>query len=194
MDLDIDLKTSFEATDIFPEAIRAMMFNNDEIKKHPAGHYFQKIPTDPVTGLAAIPYNRAEDVGYYKIDFLHLSLLDNFESKDEIRQLIKIEPDWDLLLNPDIYDQIFQLGRHYSLVSKIKPTSVEEVADCIALVRPGKRDMAEQYIRATKQGRRALRKTLYTKPTDGTYYFKKSHATAYALTVKLQLHLIKAEL
>jgi len=172
-----------------------MIFTKEgEIKKHQAGCYFQTMPTDPVTGLAAIPYDRAEDKGFYKIDFLRLNLLDNFESKEEIRELVKIEPDWDLLLDQSIYDRIFQLGQHYSLVSLIKPKSVPDVADCIALVRPGKWYLKEQYVNASNRGRQALRQELYEKPPNGGYYFKKSHATAYALTVKLQLHLFKSDL
>ena len=192
MDIDIDLQSDFDPSDIFPKVVRAMIFTKEhEVKKHPAGHYFQSIPTDPMTGLAAIPYDRAEELGFYKIDFLHLGLLDHFKSKEEIRALTKIEPDWSLLLDETIYDRIFQLGRHHSMVSKIKPKSVQDVADCVALIRPGKHGMIEKYISATQQGRAALRRELYKKPDAGQYYFKKSHATAYALTVKLQLHLFK---
>jgi len=194
MDIDLDTQSSFDPSELFPEAVKAMIFTKDgEIKKHPAGHYFQNIATDPISGLAAIPYSEAEDAGFYKIDFLHLSLLDIFNSKDEIRSLLKIEPDWDLLLDQDIYPRLFQLSRHYSLVSLIEPKSVKDVADCVALIRPGKSEMKERYINADTHGRVALREELYKKPTNGTYYFKKSHATAYALTVKLQLHLFAVE-
>ena len=195
MDIDIDMRSDFNASETFPNTIKAMMQEkNGKIKKHPVGHYFQDIPTDSVTGLAAIPYKLAEDKDYYKIDFLTLNLLDNFESKDEVRQLTMIEPDWDLLLDASIYDDLFQLGGYYTLVSQLRPRSVPDVADCIALIRPGKRDLSNRYISATKQGRLALRQELYKKPVNGAYYFKKSHATAYALTIQLQLHVIKAKM
>ena len=195
MDIDLDLPSKFEPSDIFPNVVRALIFGKDGvIKKHPAGHYFQSIPVDPISGLAAIPYDRAEDRGYFKIDFLHLNMMDHFESKEEIRELMKEEPDWDILLDQEQASKIFQLNRHFSMVSKIKPRSVRTVADCIALIRPGKHDMIERYVRASEKGREALRRELYKKPTNGVYYFKKSHATAYALTVTLQLHLIKAGL
>ena len=195
MDIDIDTPPDFDPTDIFPDIVRAMIFNKEgEISKHAAGCYLQTMPTDPVTGLAAIPYDRAEGKGFYKLDFLHLNLLENFESKEEIRELSRTEPDWDLLLDQSIYNRIFQLGRHYSLVSAIEPKSVPEVADCTALIRPGKQHIKEKYVNASNRGRQALRRELYEKPSNGAYYFKKSHATAYALTVKLQLHLFKAGL
>lgn len=195
MDIDIDVKPSLDVSNVFATAINAMMVNNDgTIKKHPVGYYFQDIPTDPITSLSAIPYKRAESMGYYKIDFLSLNMLDHFASKSEIRTLLEIEPDWDLLLDSTIYDRLFQLGRHYSLVSILKPRSVPALADCIALLRPGKRKLTNEYIAASPIGRNALRKALYEKPKNGEYYFKKSHATAYALTIKLQLHLFTAQL
>ncbi len=97
MDIDIDLKTDFDPQKYFKEAVRASMVKNGELIKHPAGAYFQPIPVDSVTGLSAIPYEQAEEAGYFKIDFLHLSTLDFFDNKQQIRTLIKKEPDWLLL-------------------------------------------------------------------------------------------------
>jgi hypothetical protein len=31
---------------------------------------------------------------------------------------------------------------------------------------------------------------VWEKPTDGAYFFKKSHATAYALAVRVQMNLL----
>lgn len=188
MDVDIDFRTDFDPLDIFPEAVRASRVQNGELKPHTAGAYFQQMPKDTITGLAAIPYEEAENIGYFKIDFLHLSFLDNFESKDEIRVLLKHDPDWLLLQSPDAVSKLFQLHNHFDLVSKVKPQSVQELADCIALIRPGKRYLLNAYLK----DRNAIRKELYVAPEDGRAWFKKPHAIAYALTITLQLHLIKA--
>lgn len=185
MDIDIDFQTTFDPRRIMRQAIPASMVKNDELVKHPCGHYFQTIPVDEETELAAIPYEQAEQLGYFKIDFLHLSTLDHFKSKDEIRQLLTQEPDWRLLLDPDVVAKLFQISKHYNLISKIRPKSVQEVADCIALIRPGKRHLIDQYLR----NKEAVRKELYRRSDDG-YYFKRSHAISYALTIVLQLHLI----
>jgi len=190
MDVDIDFPTTFDPLDYFDEAIRASMVNKDaELIKHPAGVYFQSIPQDSLTKLAAIPYKTAEELGYFKFDFLHLSLLDYFESKDEIRELIKIEPDWMLLESAVHVQKLFQLSKHYDVVSMVKPKTVQELADCIALIRPGKRFLLNAYIK----DRNAVRKELYRKDEEAQYYFKKSHAISYALTIVLQLHLIKGK-
>lgn len=190
MDIDIDF-AEFDILKYFPMATQASMVKDGVIKKHPAGAYLQAIPKDQITGLAAIPYKQAEEIGYFKIDFLHLNLLDIFESKAEIRALIKKEPDWSLLEDQETVEKLFQIHRHFDTVYKIKPKSIQELADVIALIRPGKKFMTSLYITNREQ----VREELYKKPEDPTkYYFKRSHALAYALNIVLQLHLIKAQI
>ncbi len=186
-DIDIDFQSSFDPTTYIKAAIPASMVKKGELSKHPCGHYLQTIPIDPVTGLAAIPYDRAAEFGYFKIDFLHLSLLDNFNSKQEIRDLLKIDPDWSLLTDPTVVPKLFQLHRNHTLLARVRPSSVQEVADCIALIRPGKRDYLEPYL----LDREKVRPYLYRHDGDDKSSFKRSHAIAYSLTVVLQLHLIK---
>ena len=190
MDIDIDLKSDFDPKNIFPEVICASMVRDDQLVKHNVGVYFQKIPIDSLTGLAAIPYEQAEEVGYFKVDFLHLSLLDEFETKEEIRALINAEPDWSLLLDPDVVSKLFQIHRHFDIVSVIRPQSVQELADVIAIIRPGKRALLDKYIK----NRDAVRPFLYRQDDEDKSAFRRSHAIAYALNIVLQLHLIRGGL
>lgn len=191
MDIDIDFKTDFDPLEYFPQAVRASMVEKDELKKHPAGAYLQNIPKDLITNLAAIPYKKAEELGYFKIDFLHISLLDVFESKQEIRALLKMEPDWFILEDRESVEKLFQIHRHYDIIMKIKPKSINELADAIALIRPGKRHLLDYYV----NNKEKIREELYKKPEDiEKYYFKRSHSLAYALNIVLQLHLIKAKI
>lgn len=186
MDIDIDLQTNFKPNTIFNNMVFASMVKKDQLVKHNCGVYFQNIAKDAVTDLAAIPYEEAEILGYFKIDFLKLSLLDQCSSKQQIRQLISKQPNWNMLKDKNIVEQLFQIHNHYNLIQQINPTSVIELADVIALVRPGKKDLLSQYL----QNREKTRKLLYGKTKDG-YYFKKSHAISYALTIVLQLHLLE---
>lgn len=188
MDIDLDFQTSFNPLDYFDEAVRASMIKDKVLSKHPAGAYFQNIAIDPITGLAAIPYKEAEDADYFKVDFLHLSLLNYFESKEEIRKLIKVEPDWMLLESAVNVQKLSHIHRYYDLVNRIKPKSVQDLADILALIRPAKKHLVEYYIK----DRNAVRPELYRKPDDGGYYFKRGHSVAYSLNIVLQLHLIKA--
>lgn len=189
MDIDIDCKGDFIPEEIFPECTRASMVQNKKLLKHAAGVYFQNIPKDPITKLSAIPYDKAEDFGYIKIDILSLpSVLGYFQSKKEIKVLMHKEPDWKLLEKKSVVNKLFQLGNSFWLVSQLKPKSIEELADCTALIRPGKSALVKKYL----QEKDKVRKVLYMAPSDGGYYFKRSHALAYAYNIILQLHLIKA--
>jgi len=189
-DIDIDFPTTFDPHKYFPHAIRASMVKNGKLAKHTVGIYFQNIPVDKITGLAAIPYKQAEQLGYFKFDFLHISVLnflDCFENKDQVRQLLKTNPDWSLLEKTEVVGKLFQLHEHYDILQKVKPKSVQELADVIALIRPGKRHLLKEYL----NNRDIVRQELYRKTDNQTYYFKRSHAVAYAMTIILQLHLIK---
>lgn len=187
MDIDIDFPSNFVLTDVIKEAIPASMVKKGDLVRHPCGYYLQTMPVDLHTGLAAIPYDQAAGHGFFKIDFLHLSLLDNFTNKEEIKNLIKSEPDWSLLVDPTVVSKLFQLHRNHTLLSKVKPRTVQELADCIALIRPLKYEYLEPYL----IDRNKVRPYLYRQDGDDKSSFKRSHAIAYALTVILQLHLIQ---
>lgn len=186
MDIDIDTPSKFDPKDIFPDVTSASMINDGRYRKHPAGVYFQQVPTEPTLGVASIPYNYAPYFNLFKVDFLHLTMLDHFDSKEQIRALIKQEPNWELLTDPDVVPELFQLKNHYDVLSWIKPQSVQELADCVALIRPGKRHLLDQY----KIDTRGTRLELYKQPLPKGC-FKKAHAIAYAFNIILQLHAIQ---
>ena len=189
MDIDIDLQTKFDPIKAFPGvAVRASMVREGELVPHPCGAYLQAVPVDPLTGLAAAPYEEAEALGCFKIDFLHLHVYDEFASRDEIKALLDIDPDWMLLQIPSVVINLFQLGRHLDVLQAVKPRSVIELADCLALIRPQKKYLLKYYL----QDRLKARPMLYSKEHgEGGYGFKKAHAIAYAYVIILQLHLVK---
>ena len=80
------------------------------------------------------------------------------------------------------------MSKHYDLIEQVKPTSILELADCLALIRPQKRFMLKKYLENPAK----IREQLYKSESwsDG-YAFKKAHAIAYAMVIVLQLHLIK---
>jgi DNA polymerase III alpha subunit len=184
MDVDIDLPTSFKPENLFPW-VRASLVKNEDLHPHPCGVYPQNITKDPITGLSAIPYKDAEELGYYKIDFLHLGVYDHFQSRAEIDELLKVEPDWGLLTLPSEQKKLFQLSNHGDILTAVKPKNIEELADVLALIRPGKKQYAKLY----RTQRDAVRRILYAADESG-YSFKKSHAIAYAMVIVIQLHLI----
>lgn len=184
-DIDIDFRTDFNPKKLFPWT-KASTVKDGVLRAHPCGVYPQKISIDDVTGLAAIPYKEAEEIGYIKIDCLHLGILDYFETREEIDALLDIEPDWGLLTIPSEQKKLFQLSKHGDILSMVKPKSIEELADVLALIRPGKKQLVKLYLTQ----REATRRILYAKDESG-YSFKRSHAIAYALNIQLQLLLIQ---
>ncbi len=184
MDIDIDISKNVSITNIFNTVI-ASTIEDGVIKKHLVGHYFQNIPKDEQTGLAAIPYKDAEKFGYTKIDFLHLTLLDIFSGREELEALLAKEPNWKLLENEDIVKELFHISKHFGVVEKVKPKSVEDLADILALIRPNKVHLLDKYL----QNKESVRKVLYHKIDASD--LRKSHAIAYALNIKLQLNYIE---
>ncbi len=185
MDIDIDLEPDVDIQKIFRNVIPASMVDDGELKQHPVGFYFQDIPMDILTGLSAIPYGNTEEFGYYKIDMLTVHLLKHFDSKAEMRKLQHKEPNWDLLLDETVVKTLFHLGKHHSTLMKVKPRSVQTLADVFALIRPNKRPLLDKYIKNPDK----YRTEIYTKrsPED----MRKAHAIPYALLIVLQLHLIE---
>ena len=188
MDIDIDVSDNKSVRTYFPKAVRASIVENNDIKPHIVGMYFQNIPIDVMTGVAAIPHDYAEDYGYNKIDILNLSFLDNFENKKQIRMLLKQEPDWTLLLKDTVIEKLFHLSKHAETLKKIAPKTVEELADVLALIRPNKKHLIDKYVK----NKQSVRKELYKKVDASD--LRKSHAIPYALLIVLQLHLIKANI
>lgn len=186
-DVDIDISPTVDIASLFPTWRKAAVVREGKYTPHPCGVYPQSIPEDPVTKLAAIPYDDAEDIGYFKIDFLNLTVYQKFKSRKDIEDLLKIEPDWTLLQLPSNHQKLFQLANHGELLLKLKPSTIEELADVIALIRPGKRQLVPLY--AKDKG--LARPIIWKKDADGGYAFKKSHALSYAHVIVLQLHLIE---
>jgi len=186
MDVDLDTTPSFNPAKYFPSWVKASVLRDGELTPHPCGVYPQKISVDPITGLSAVPYDRAEEFGYLKIDFLHLNVYQHFSSRDEIEKLCKKDPDWSLLQIKRVQEKLFQLSKHGDLLNQLKIKSLHELADAMALIRPGKKQLLGLY----QKDKISARKALYSKDDNG-YAFKRSHSFAYALVVVLQLHLIE---
>jgi DNA polymerase III alpha subunit len=185
-DVDIDCAPTVDAPTVF-NWTRAAVVRDGLYTPHPCGVYPQQIPVDPITRLAAIPYDAAEELGYFKIDFLHLNVYQHFKNRAEIDELIAKEPDWTLLQVPSNHHKLFQLANHGELLLKLKPTSIQELSDVMALIRPGKRQLVPLY----QKSKEMARPIIWKKDDDTGYSFKKSHALSYAYVLLLQLHLIE---
>jgi DNA polymerase III alpha subunit len=152
--------------------------DNKKILPHPSGVYLERVPVDLLTGNAAIDYNRGDALGFFKVDILTNTSYDGFKSKQDLLEHANKTPDWDLLHKQDVVGKLPHISKHFDLVVKVSPHSVESLADCLALIRPGKTHLIDEYLENPEQ----VRRRLYLRPKEGVY-FKKSHAISYALMI-----------
>ncbi len=181
-DVDIDFYDRDNTLKLFKHT-PATIIKNDKTEKHKTGIYFHAVPEHPVTGHATIDYKKAEERGYFKIDCLNVSIYKDVKSEQELVELMIQEPDWDMLKDAKVVDQLFHLNGHFNIVSKLEPRTIEQLAAVLAIIRPAKRQlMYKDWVDIIKE--------VWIKPTDGSYFFKKSHAVAYAQAIVVQMNLI----
>ena len=181
-DIDID----FAHRDLALEHLKHVDASINPSKKHNTGIYCTSIPYNPITDLSTIDYKEAEDRGYFKIDFLNVSVYEKVRDREHLKQLMETEPLWDLLEQDDFTDLLFHVNGHGSLMRQMKPRSIEELAMLLALIRPAKKHLIGKSFTEIGQ-------TIWEKPENGEYYFKKAHAIAYAHVVVVQMNLICEE-
>jgi len=186
MDIDIDFSDRNKILDLIDHRV-AMRKDKGKSVKHNTGIYAQEIPHDPFTNLSTIDYETAESRGYFKIDFLNVSIYDGVENEEHLQRLLNIEPLWILLEHREIVEKLFHINAHYDLVSKLKPTSIEQLAAVLAIIRPAKRYLNE------KSWNEIMRE-VWERPAEDQYFFKRSHAIAYACAIVVQLNLICEQL
>lgn len=178
-DIDID----FADRDIVLSKIqhRVAVINNE--KKHNTGVYVTEIPHNPVDNYSTIDYKTADDRGYFKLDFLNVSIYKDVQSEAHLQELMNKEPIWELLQHSEFVDQLFHLNGHTSILKQTCPTSVEQLAAVLAMIRPAKRYLIGKTWTE-------IMKEVWTKPENDEYYFKKAHAISYAVAVVVHMNLI----
>ena len=78
---------------------------------------------------------------------------------------------------------IRKLSNHFNIVKQHPPTSLEQLAMILAIIRPGKRHLGGKIWEE-------IDADVWVKPNDDSYFFKKSHSYGYALAIIVQLNLI----
>lgn len=92
---------------------------------------------------------------------------------------------WDLLYDANFCSQLIHVGNHYStLLQMPEPVnSIPRLAMFLAVIRPAKRHLIGKTWKEVAE-------TVWDKPADDSYYFKKSHAVAYAHLVVVHMNLL----
>jgi DNA polymerase III alpha subunit len=182
-DVDIDFADREQILRLLPHVPAMQNLQTGSRQKHKTGVYFHPVPTNPYTGWCDVDYQQAEELGFFKVDLLNVSLYQKVKSKDQLDALANQEPMWELLQDNDFVNLLFHLNGHGEILKKTCPTSVEQLAAVLAMIRPAKRYLiGKPWTTITKE--------VWTKPESGEYFFKKSHATAYAVAIVAQMNLI----
>jgi DNA polymerase III alpha subunit len=181
-DIDIDFVDREQALQLFKHSVASRQ-EDKKIVKHNTGVYFHEVPVDAITGLCSIHYEQAEAEGYFKIDFLNVGIYKGIKNEEHLINLMNQEPVWDLLLDDAFTDLLFHVNGHGAILRQMKPTTVEQLAAVLAVIRPAKRYLIGKDWTTVMQ-------EVWQKPSNNEYYFKKSHAVAYATAVVVQMNLI----
>jgi hypothetical protein len=185
-DIDIDFVDRDQALKLFKH-IKASRVDNDQLIKHNTGVYLHEVPVNAIEDLCSVPYEVAEERNYFKIDFLNVGIYNGVTNEEHLVTLMNREPLWDLLLDDNFNSLLFHVNGHGGILREMKPKTVEQLAAVLAMIRPAKRYLV---------GRdwQTVMKEVWAKPAGDEYFFKKSHATAYAVAIVVQMNLICEEI
>lgn len=182
-DVDIDVANREEVLKLFPNHVSASIIKNNTQTKHNTGVYFVDIPKDPVTSTSTIDYKEAEDRGYIKIDLLNVGVYEQVKSEQHLVELMTTDPPWHRLAEKEFTEQLIHVGGHYELVKQKMPDTIPRMAMFLAAMRPAKRHLMNK-------SWKEMAKTIWDKPKDGQYFFKKSHSLSYSHLVVVHMNLL----
>jgi hypothetical protein len=179
-DIDIDFANRDDALKL----IQHTPARQSNGKKHNSGVYITEIPRDPIAGCASIDYEEAEQRGYFKIDFLNMSVYQLIRDPAHYEQMLNATPPWSRLWTDGPWaSQLVHVGNYTDLLRVMKPDSIPRMAAFISIIRPGKahlqtRPWAEVFA------------SVWDGDDSQGYTFKKSHAVSYAALVALHMNLL----
>ena len=117
-DVDIDFANRNQALALL-DYVPATIIRNNNIVKHNTGVYFHAVPMDPLTGLASLNYEEAEQQGWYKVDLLNVGVYELIKSEQHLLDLMSQEFDYNLLTYPEFTSQLIHLGNHADMVASL---------------------------------------------------------------------------
>jgi hypothetical protein len=182
-DIDIDFADRNQALKLI-DTVPARQMHQGEVRRHNSGVYVTDIPWDPINQCAAIDYHAAEQRGYFKLDFLNMSVYQGIRDPEHYEQLLATTPPWTRLKEREFVEQLVHINNHYSTLHEMpEPVdSIPRMAMFLAVIRPGKKHLIGL---AWKE----VAETIWDATEDG-YSFKKAHAVSYAVLVTLHMNLL----
>jgi hypothetical protein len=182
-DIDIDLADRNQLLQLI-RTTPARQQHQGRVRRHNSGVYVTDIPYDPVNACSAIDYEQAEQLGYFKIDLLNMSVYQLVKNTEHYEEMLAKESPWNRLwTDPGWAKQLVHIGNYTELLASMKPDSIPRMAAFISIIRPGKahlqnRPWAEVF------------ETVWDGDVSRGFVFKKSHSLGYATLVTLHMNLL----
>jgi hypothetical protein len=182
-DIDIDLANRDQLLGLI-HTTSARQTHQGQIRRHNSGVYVTDIPYDPVNCCAAIDYEQAEQLGYFKIDLLNMSVYQLIQNPAHYQEMLAKEPPWTRLWDDtDWAKNLVHVGNYTDLLCKMRPDTIPRMAAFISIIRPGKAHLQNQPW-----------DQVFASVWDGDdsrgFVFKKAHAIGYAALVSLHMNLL----
>jgi len=182
-DIDIDLADRDQLLALI-ETVPARQQNQNQVRRHNSGVYPTNIPLDPVNQCAAIDYETAEKLGYFKIDFLNMSVYNLVKSPEHYEQMLAQVPPWSRLWTDPVWaKQLVHVGNYTELLKSMQPDSIPRMAAFISIIRPGKAHLQnlswDQVFASVWDG-----------DDSQGFVFKHAHAIGYAALIALHMNLL----
>jgi hypothetical protein len=182
-DIDLDLADREQLLKLI-HATPARQITQGQVRKHNSGVYVTDIPYDPVNGCAAIDYETAEELGYFKIDLLNMSVYQLIKSPEHYEELIAQEPNWARLWTDSEWaKKLVHVGNYTDLLASMKPDSIPRMAAFISIIRPGKAHLQNKPWAQVFE-------TVWDGNDSKGFIFKKAHSLGYAKLVTLHMNLL----
>lgn len=182
-DIDIDLADRKQILSLIKHVPARQAGEN---RRHNSGVYVTSIPYDPINDCASIDFHAAEERGYFKIDFLNMSVYQLIKDPGHYEEMLKQDPPWARLwTDPNWAGQLVHVGNYLDLLGTMRPDSITRMAAFISIIRPGKAHLQNQ-------SWEEVFRSVWDGDDSRGYVFKKSHAISYAALVALHMNLLNA--
>jgi hypothetical protein len=182
-DIDLDFADRESILKLI-DSVPARQLHQGQVRRHNSGVYVTDIPYDPVNQCAAIDYETAEQRGYFKIDFLNMTVYNLVKSPEHYKQMQAQDPPWSRLWTDSAWaSQLAHVGNYTELLKQMQPDSIPRMAAFISIIRPGKSHL---------QGKSwtEVFDTVWDGDSSRGFVFKRSHAVSYAALVALHMNLL----
>jgi len=185
-DIDIDLANRDQLLQLI-QATPARQNVNGQTRRHNSGVYVTDIPKDPVNACAAIDYETAEQLGYFKIDLLNMSVYQLIKSPEHYEQMLATTPPWSRLwTDPEWAGLLVHVGNYTDLLDSMRPDTIPRMAAFISIIRPGKAHLQNKPWDEVFD-------SVWDGDASRGFVFKHAHAIGYAALVALHMNLLSQD-